>query len=152
MAGAIPGFPAAAVREGLRLPMRMGLPVDPQQWPEFVIPAPVVKTDDVDEHGYPWDPTAPTVRPEPRRVRVVCALEPDDPEVVAENFGFRQPGVLVITLLDEEYRQVEGFDHVNVFPTIAGEPVRYHYRKVRQRLALDTVEVFQVEVSTEDMS
>lgn len=152
MAGAIPGFPAAAVREGLRLPMRMGMPVDPAHWPEFVIEAPVAPSAAVDANGYSWDPATPVARPEPIRVRVVCAMEVDDPEVVTETFDTRQPGIMMITLLDEEYAQVEGFTYVNIFPTIGGDPVRYYYRKVRQRLALDTVEVWVVEVSTEDVS
>jgi hypothetical protein len=152
MAGAIPGFPAAAVRENLRIPMRLGMPVDPAQWPEFVrVPAPAASAG-VDANGYAWDPEAQPAPAAEERVRVLCAMESDAPGERIENFGTRQPDVLVITLLDEEYRQIEGFTYVNIFPTLGGPPVRYHYRKVRLRTALDTVEVWQIEVSTEDVS
>ena len=152
MATTIPGFPAAEVREGLRIPMRMSMPVDETQWPEFVIEAPVPVGPDLDPAGYPWDPAAPVVRPEPRRVRPICTLEGTTPANTAENFGSRQPGVQVVMLLDEEYALVEGFAYVNIFPTVSGPPVRYFYRKVLERLALDTVEIWRIEVSTEDVS
>lgn len=152
MAGTIPRFPAQAVRDGLRLPMRMGLPVDPNQWPEFVIIEPPVVTVETDQHGYPWDPMAPAAGPVETRVRVVCAMETPDPSQRPENFGLVQPATLIITLLDEEYRQVEGFKYVNLWLTATGPPTRYYYRNVHLRTALDTVEVWQVEVATEDVT
>jgi len=152
MARAIPGFPADQVREGLRIPMRMGMPVDVEQWPEFVVIAPHTPSDDTDEHGYPWDPNGPVAPPLETRHRVLCAIEPADPEERQESFGAVQPSTLVITLLDEEYRQVEGFRYVNLWRTATGPPTRYYYRNVHIRSALDTVEVWQVEVSSEDVS
>jgi hypothetical protein len=151
MAGAIPGFAAAAVREGLRLPMRMGLPVDEAQWPTFVTPGAVTAPEGgMDAHGVPWDPAATPVREPDSRVHVVCAVEWESGGVKVEHFGTRQPEVAVITLLDEEWAKVRGFEYVELFP--AGTPVRFHYRKVRGRYALDVVEVFEIECSTEDVA
>jgi len=152
MARAIPGFPADAVREGLRIPMRMGLPVDETQWPEFVIVTPPATSAGTDDNGYPWDPTAPVVRLPEQRLRVLCAITPSDPDEDIETFGPVQPGTLVITLLDEEYRLVEGFQYVNLWLTAGGPPTRFYYRNVRLRSALDTVEVWQIEVASEDVS
>lgn len=152
MAGTIPGFPAAAVRDGLRIPMRMGLPVDENQWPEFVIVAAPTADPTTDDNGYPWDPAAPVPAPAETRVRVVCAFEVPDPKLREENFGAIQPGVLYVTLLDEEYLQVEGFQYVNIWLTAGGGPTRYYYRNVHLRTALDTVEVWQIEVATEDVT
>lgn len=152
MAGTIPGFPAQAVRDGLRIPMRMGMPVDVNQWPEFVITSAPVPDPATDDRGYPWDPDAPAPPPAETRVRVLCAFEVPDPAQRQENFGAVQPATLIVTLLDEEYLQVEGFEYVNIWLTAGGGPTRYYYRNVHMRSALDTVEVWQIEVATEDVT
>ena len=152
MALAIPGFPAQEVRDGLRLPMRMGLPADEAKWPTFVTPAtPAAPAGGMDADGVPWSPDDVAVAPEPAEVSVVCALQWEVDGQVVENFGARQPSTVLITLLDEEYAQIEGFEYVLIYASNV-TPTRFFYRKVRARFALDAVEVFQIECSTEDVA
>ena len=148
MAQAIPSFPAAAVRENLRIPMRMGLPADPARWPEFVTEA-ISTTAETDSAGVPWDP-AQARQVEPTSARPVCAMEWRSGGPDRQNFGSTEPAEIVFTLLDEEWAQVEGFSYVNVFPTLTGDAVRFYFVKILQALSLDTVGVWQVLVSTED--
>lgn len=152
MALAIPGFPADEFRAGIRLAMRMGLPVEEARQPQFVtVPAGTgIATVAVDANGVPWDPSVAPEAPEDVAVRVLCAFEQRDPAQANEDFGTRQPSAYRITLLDEEYAQIEGFTYVNIWPTLTGGPVRYFYRKVVQQPSLDVVGVWQIECSTED--
>lgn len=152
MALAIPGFPADEFRAGIRLAMQMGLPVEEARRPQFVtLPASTgIATVTVDANGVPWDPTATPVAPEGTALRVLCALEPKGTALAEEHFGQRQSSAYLITLLDEEYAQIEGFTYVNIWPTLTGGPVKYFYRKVVQQPSLDVVGVWQIECSTED--
>jgi len=150
MATAISGFDAAAVREGFRLPMRMALPNDPERRPEFVreeIPAGA----GIDDDGIPLDPTQEVDPVEPIRSRVLCAIEWLRPGQEEQNFTTTSPAALRITLLDEEYEQVEGFDYVNIWASATDDkPVRFYFRRIFQQVNLDTVGVWTIEVSTED--
>jgi len=149
MALAIPGFNAATVREGFRLPMQMAMPNDPDRWPEFVkraIPADA----DIAPDGIPFDPSQAVAPGETTSHRPLCAIEWMDPPPRAENFGTVTPMVAQITLLDEEYELVEGFDYVNLWQSAKGGPVKFYFSKILQQVNLDVVGVWTIEVSTED--
>lgn len=142
MAQAIPGFPAQSLRENLRIPMRLGLPANEDEWPTFVIPG-----EGAAEWGF--DPDEQRPAPVERRERPLCALEFAGGAPVQEHWGERQPTSVTITLLDEEYARVEGFSHVELHMGGA-TPVRYDYTRTVGRYALDVVEVWQVECRAED--
>jgi|GEM_PF-6100427 len=148
MALTLPSFPAAAVRENLRIPMRMGLPQDEAMWPEFVTLS-VSASGETDSHGVPWDPRE-SIESTSTSVRPVCAMEWRSGGADTHNFGVTDAAEIVFTLLDEEWAQVEGFTYVNVRPTLSGDPVQFHFVRVLQALNLDSVGVWQVLCSTED--
>lgn len=153
MALAIPGFQATAARDGIRLAMLAGMPADPSCRPEFVtIPAPAgIDPAATDTDGVPWDPTAIPNMPVPTGQRVLCALGWPATVAAVENFGERQPAVVQVTLLDEEYALVKGFSYLNLWPAGVGTaPVRYMYRRVIEQATLDTLGVWILECTTED--
>lgn len=151
MAQAIAGFDADAFRAGIRTAMLMGLPVEEARQPQFVTITAAAQIDtSADANGVPWDPTAIPVPSVTVKQRVVCALDWKTPGPVVEHFGERQPSVVVITLLDEEYAQIEGFTYVNIWPALRDEPVPYVYRRIVMQPTLDVVGVWQIECATED--
>lgn len=150
MAQVIPGFDAAAFRDGIRTAMIMGLPVQTWRQPQFVILTDPSETADADSDGVPWDVVQQMVRPQETLVRVPCAIQWGDRTEDTRQFGPLQPGYIEVVLLDEDYAQVEGFHHVLVWPT-NGAPVRYLYRRVLMQPNLDTVGVWVLECATEDV-
>lgn len=144
MAQAIPGFSQDEFRAGIRLAMRMGAPPAETDQALFVFPREVTNTTPADEGGIPFDPAAtPTLAP-PRAVRVPCAVEYDDVAGRVENIGVISPSILKITLLDEEYEQVKGFQYV----VIAGD--KYYYRLTEPPVGMDVVAVWTVHCVAED--
>ncbi len=150
MAQAVPGFDADAFRTGIRTAMLLGLPDDPERRPQFVTEMDAPLSVDMDELGVPWDPSGTPAPAPDLETRVLCAIEWLGGSPVEERFGSRQPSVVHLTLLDQEYAQIEGFTYVRLWPTITGAPVKYFYRKVLQQVSLDTVGVWQLECATED--
>lgn len=151
MARIIPNFQAIQFREGIRLAMEMGMPVEQSRWPVFVTTSTHVQSVETDHAGLPWDPDVELQRPEDKRVTdILCAVEFVDQAEGSAGFGSTQPQTVHITLLDEEYQEVEGFDYVELFPTLTGEPSVFRYRKVLEHHALDSVGVWILECSAED--
>lgn len=151
MARAIEGFQAIEFREGIRLAMEMGMPAQPDRWPVFVHKVTPDTIGGLDHAGVPWDPnTQPERIPDKRITDILCAVEFLDPVERSAPYGATQPQTVHITLLDEEYEAVEGFDHVELFPTLTGNPTIFHYRKVLEHHTLDTVGVWILECATED--
>jgi hypothetical protein len=150
MALAIPGFDAAAFREGIRLPMRMAQPDDAARRPQFVTVPVIAPGATVDYNGVAWDPDAAVATPVLVALRPLCAVEWVNNLLVEQNFGRMYPQVVHVTLLDEEYFTIEGFTYLNLWLTHEGTPVRFNYRKITQQVSLDSVGVWTIECSTED--
>lgn len=147
MAGApqIRGFNADAVRKGLRLAMTVGLPPLSSEQPVFYMPRVMdIPTENVDSEGVPFDPTyAPTFTP-PVTKKVPCAVEYVDGEGKLTGLGVVSPTKVVLTLLDQDYRTVEGFEYV----AIGG--VRYWYRRTESPKGLVTVGLYKIHCASED--
>jgi hypothetical protein len=145
-------FDATEFRTGIRTAMQLGMPSDVAQWPVFIRRVPPLPAPDVDSDGVPWQVGRPIASPVDVPVRALCALEwPPGTKETIEQWGPLQPGQLRVTLLDEEYRSVEGFAHMRVWPAEGGEPVAYEYRRVLGRYALGSVDVWTLLVASEDV-
>jgi hypothetical protein len=140
----ISGFDADDVRAGLRLAMTVGLPPVEADQPIFYMPATVTATGPSDQEGVPFSPLdSRTVSP-PVTVQVPCAVEYHDGEGKLENFGVIVPARVVLTLLDEDYQQVKGFEFVG----IGG--IRYYYRRTENPKGLVSLAVYRVHCVSED--
>ena len=144
MAGQIPGFRADVVRAGLRLAMSVGLPVDSPDGLPFYFPRPVTNAAPADDSGVPFDTTARPIYGPPTVVRVPCGVEYFDREGKIENFGVLVPSRVELTLLDQEYAKVRGFEYV----VIGG--ARYFYQRTATPLGLVSVGVHVVYCVAED--
>jgi hypothetical protein len=117
VAGTNAAFDAAAFRDGIHLAMAMGLPPAVEDQPTFHFPQPRTYGVPVDEEGVPYDPTAQPLplasglRP---AVKVPCAVEYFDVFGEIITFGIVTPSRVVLTLLDTEFVQVDGFTHVDI--------------------------------------
>lgn len=144
MAQVIPGFAADQFRAGVRLAMRMSLPAEAERWPEFVIPTSPAGA------GIGWDIDAPAVEAAERLERPLCVIERAAAKDEQHPWGPLQEGSIAVTLLDEEYRLVKGFSHVNLWLAAQEEPVPYYYKKVLEQPTLDTVGVWIIECTAKD--
>lgn len=151
MAGEDPtgGFVAAEVREQLRTAMTVGLPNVVAQRPTFRF-TPTKTYASADTAGRPWDWTAaPTATdPDPVRepVQVPCAFEVGGQAVEYRALGALNPSEVTLTLLDEDWAQVEGFTEVD----LGGNA--YIFDHVDPPLALFDMDVMQVVVRARDES
>lgn len=141
----IRGFNANAVRAGLRTAMTVGLPPLASEQPVFYMPRTMdAPTQNVDSEGVPFNPSyAPTFDP-PVTHKVPCAIEYVDGEGKLTGFGVVAPTKVVLTLLDEDYQTVKGFEYV----AIAG--VRYWYRRTENPKGLISVGLYKVHCQSED--
>jgi len=142
MAGTPPGFDAASVRAGLHQAMQFG--ISEAEIPTFVMPAPDPVTGD--DRGVPWDIDAAVSRPARQEIQVLCALE-YQPQVTATqgDLADRQPARITITILDEEYEQIKGFDYLK----IGGR--KFTYKSTYPSLGLGTVVVWQIRCESVDV-
>jgi len=142
----IPNFDAAAVREGLRLAMQVGLPPDTDDQPLFVMPT-TVSGDAVnvlDAAGTPFNPSYRPTRSVPATVRVPCAIEYFDGAGKIESFGLVAPSHVLLTLLDQDFAQVKGF----VYVVIGGN--KYWFEREFAPLGLVDVGVHQIKCRSDD--
>lgn len=146
MAGQVPGFVPAEVRAGLRLAMNVGLPTVTEDQPTFFFPATASTVGPADEDAVPFDVSQRRVVAPRRSVRVPCAIEYFDNQGKIENFGLIVPSKLELTLLDEDYAKVRGFEYV----VIGGN--RYWYSRTAPPLGLVSVGVFTIYCTAEDQS
>lgn len=143
----LPGFDPDEVREGIRLAMQVGLPVEPDDQPTFVFAPTFGAQDGSDAEGTPFDwrsgrdtPAAPARA----AVKRPCAIEYDDGTSQMEAVGAIYSSRLILTLLDEDYEAVKGFSHV----LIGGNS--YTYELTEPPLGLVSVGVWRVHVRAED--
>lgn len=142
----IDGFNPDEVRAGLRLAMTVGLPTSQGDQPIFFMPATVTGdgTHALDQQGVPFTPGYRPTRVVPTGVRVPCAVEYHDTEGRPEAFGVMAPARVVLTLLDQDYAQVEGF----AYCVIGG--IRYVYHHTETPKALVSVGLYKVHCTSDD--
>lgn len=124
MAGVIPGFDPDEFRDAIRFAMTMGAPEVVDQRATFYFPKPRTATGPTDASGVPYSPTD-TVTEQPAAqdpITATCSVEDaagNPTETGIGTFG----DAIVVTLLDEEYELVLGFEFV------AYQGVRWDYEK-----------------------
>lgn len=146
MAGSVPGFNPDEVRTGLRLAMNIGLPPVETDQPTFYFPRAASTTGAADEDAMPFDVTKRRVLDPPRSVRVPCAIEYFDNQGKIENFGVIVPSKVELTVLDEEYEKIKGFEYV----VIGGS--RYWYSRTATPAGLVSIGVFTIYCTAEDQT
>lgn len=141
----ISGFDAAAVRAGLRLAMQVGLPIAAADQPTFYMPQTVTTSGPkLDQTGVPFDPTYQPTKTARVTHQVPCAIEYHDGTGKIEAFGIVAPSSVRLTLLDQDYTTVQGFE----FVVITGQ--RYFYRRTEPGQGLIDVGVWYVHCQSED--
>lgn len=138
MAGRNPGFDPREFREGIHFAMQMGAPPLEENQAVFRFPSTLVYNAAVDEGETPFDPDATVTRTEPTPVKVPCAIEYYDSTGQLLTMGIHQPSQVKVTLLDEDYAKVEGFDRV----VIAGDT--YFRRRTQPPSGLFDVGLFEI--------
>lgn len=146
MAGSVPGFNADEVRAGLRLAMTVGLPPVEADQPTFFMPRVASTTGAADEDFIPFDPAQRRTLAPPVSHRVPCAVEYFDNQGKIENFGVIVPSKVEITLLDEDYAKIKGFE----FVVIGGN--KYWYSRTAPPNGLVSVGVFTIYCTAEDQA
>lgn len=138
---ALTNFDASAVRAGIRLAMAVGLPVIPSDQPTFFMPtvvtAPVL-------HSSPYDPAYRPVRVTPAGIKVPCAVDYKDAAGTMEAAGVISSSGVVLTLLDEDYVQIQGFAYV----VIGGE--KFAYQRTEKPNGLVSVGVYTIHCLADD--
>jgi len=138
-------FDEAAFTQGILTAMAVGTPPDPADRPVFVFADTSTATGSVDDEGIPFDVTAtPTRTPGAEVTDIPCAIEFVDAAGQVADVGILQLTKIKITLLDEQYQLVKGFDHVR----IAGD--RYYYRKTEPPIGMVTKTIYTVHCTAED--
>jgi len=141
------GFDATDVRNGLRLAMRVGMPPLDAEQPVFFMPrVEQAQTEAVDANDVPFDPDYTPVRQPPdKKTGITCAIEYFDGQgTKLEGLGIVAATKVVLTLLDEEWAEVEGFE----FVVISG--LRFFYRRVETTKGLVSVGLYKVHCAAED--
>lgn len=124
--------------------MQVGLPTQSVDQPTFFMPLSMTAVEPIDQSGTPFDPGYQPIRQPRKTVKVPCAIEYHDGEGKLENFGVIVPARVKITLLDQDYLAVKGFEYV----VIGG--IRYFYRRTETPLGLISVGVYTVHCVSED--
>lgn len=144
MAGTPAGFIESEVIAGLHTAMDFGTYIDPAIAPIFYVPVPPLPdiTSTTDESGVPFNPATARTTQQYTQVQVQCAVEVSDNvpprEGEYEPLGLVNRTGLIITLLEAEYRQVQGFSHVIINSN------KYIYAFTRPPIALGPLGVWQV--------
>lgn len=138
MAGQIPGFDPDAFRDGIRFAMDLGAPPDASLQATFVFPKVKTTTGPVNAQGVPLDPSArATFAPSKPPVKVACGIEYGDGTTTDTSIGRFSTDKIVVTVLDSEYEQIQGFELV-LFNTVP-----YYYKKELRVAGLGPVGVYQ---------
>lgn len=147
MAGASSSFDADEFRQNIRDTMLMGLTGTAADRPKFIFNATETYTvgEELDDSGTPYDLTvAPTVAGTPAK-QVLCAVEwvsGKNTSTDGSTLGDFEEGDLILTLLDVDYTQIKGADHVELDGT------RYEIRYVQPSVGLFDVTVYQLHCTT----
>lgn len=146
MAGTPSGFSADAVRAGLRTAMEFGAPEDTTQQATFYTETAASTTDPADEEGVPFNPTAAITKTSPTSVQVDCAITYLDSSGKLDAFGYVTPDSVHVTLLDQDYAKVAGFNYV----VINGN--RFDYRKTLNPEGLGPITIYTVVCEAVDVA
>lgn len=139
MAGDVSGFKPDEFRKGIRFVMGLGAPDDTGQQATFYFPRAATPADStVDSEGVPFGPEQMTFSRARNPVRVPCAIEDPFTAGIATGEGPFGAGTIIVTLLDDDFDQVEGF----VYVVVGG--VRYDYRRELIPRGLGTVTVHRL--------
>lgn len=141
---ALAGFDANAVRAGLRLAMTVGLAPDAGDQPTFFMPAVETSSAVLDQGGVPFSPAGQRTFAPRTSFTVPCGVEYQDGPGKLENFGVIVPSKVILTLLDEDYDVVKGFEFVVISGT------RYFYRRTEPQKGLVTLGIWKVHCVSED--
>lgn len=138
------GFSAARVVAGIHRAMAFGAPSVAADQATFYMPRTVVNEKPADEQDVPFDPTgAPDYGPVVK-IAVPCAYEYVDAQGKIENLGLIVHSRVRVTMLDDDYQQVKGFEFVVI------EAQRYSYLKTEPPVALGSVDVWTVHCQADD--
>lgn len=136
-------FDEADVRNGLRLAMTVGMPPAAEDQPTFYMPRTSTADGPTDQEGVPFSPTGKRTLSPPVTHKVTCSVEYQDDRGRLENFGNVSPSRVVLTLLDEDYAVVRGFE----FVVIAGN--RFYYRRTETTQGLVSVGLYRVHCASD---
>lgn len=143
------GFPSADFRHQIRETMLLGLPPDEGMQPEFHFDRERVYERSSSD-GEPWSWSTPPASEGPERepVRVPCAIERVGAtgEGDGTSVGVVDAARLVLTFLDDDWADVEGFSQVR----IGGR--WFSYQRMLSPLGIADVGVAQVLVVAQDAS
>jgi hypothetical protein len=147
MAGKNAAFDARLFRDSIHTAMKMGMSPEIERQPVFHFPEQVSPVNEFDSGDVPLDPgVAMPTEPAAPPVSVPCGIEYGDTAGEMTNLGVVSPTRLVLTLLDVDYRKVEGFAYV----VIDGD--RYNYRRIEPPRGLFDVGIFRIHCIAEDES
>lgn len=125
--------------------MEFGLPSATSDQPSFFMPQTTTSVGNVlDDEGVPFDPAVTPTLSTLVKKQVKCAVEYVDGDGKVEAFAVIVPSKIKVTLLDQEYVQVQGFS----FVVIKGQ--KYYYQRTEPPVALGTVDVYTVYCRAED--
>lgn len=126
--------------------MAVGAPANAADQPVFFMPQPSVTSGGpADQEGVPFSPTSRIVHPpRPKVSNIPCAIEYRDSEGALSNFGVIVPSRVVLTLLDQDYAAVKGFDYVVIGGT------KFNYRRTETPKGLVSVGLYRVHCTSED--
>ncbi len=113
MAGTNPDFDSAAFRTGIQFVFTMAAPpVGADQVKFYFASTLTYNTAHVDGIGVPFDPVSTVTRSQPAAVSVPCGIEYRDGRGDITVFGETVPATVHITLLDEDFAQVNGCAYI----------------------------------------
>lgn len=121
MAGSSPDFNLAEFNANIRAAMEMGATLAEEDRATFHFPETGTSTHR-SEDDVPWNPAVVQDRAGKDPVVVPCAVDYEEPADQDTRLGLIRPTRLSITLLEDDYRAIEGCSHV----VYGGE--RYEYR------------------------
>ena len=145
MAGSSPDFDAGAFRTAIQGVFTMGAAPLPADQIKFYFASTLVYEAGLDTIGVPFDPQRTVVRTPGRApVTVACGIEYLDKSGQTTVFGDVVPATVMVTLLDEDYVQVEGCAYV----VLHGE--KYKYVHTNPPSGLFDVGLFTLEFQAEN--
>jgi hypothetical protein len=138
VAGTLPSFDPDEFRDAIRFAQTMGMPDDVGAQATFYFAKTVTADAPVDDAGVPFAPeTAVTRETSKSPVRVTCSIEDGGPEASETPIG-KYGKAIVITLLDEEYEKVVGFE------VVAYQGVDYDFDRELLASALGSVGIHRL--------
>ena len=126
--------------------MQVGLPVVANDQPTFFMPTTVTGdgTHTLDQLGTPFDPAYRPTRTQPAGIQVPCGIDYKDAAGNLVAAGSVSATGIVLTLLDEDYVQVQGF----AYCVIGG--IKYNYQHDEPPRGLVSVGIYTIHCLADD--